>query len=244
MALIALAGVVPAAAAPLAGLSDDFDSPALAGWSSLTSAADRVSVTGGTLTISSAQASWVRAERAFYLWKLVTGDFVATARLQAHGASSAIPSADWSLAGLLVRDATVTARRGENWIGWTTGGVAGQQVFERKTTRGSVSILNLIPARTGWLQVRVARVGPQFLLLHRYDGGAWTLDWTYWRDDLPRTLQVGVDAQSGWHDTHADLVADVDFVHFAETGIPAKLRARFAAGRAKPAQVLRYLTRE
>jgi hypothetical protein len=55
---------------------------------------------------------------------------------------------------------------------------------------------------------------------------------------------VGIDAQSGWNDTHADLVADVDYVHFASTGVPPRLRARFAAGAAKPAQVLPYLIRE
>jgi hypothetical protein len=186
---------------------------------------------------------WVRTERAFFLWKPVRGDFVVTTRLRAHGTAGATPSADWSLAGLLVRRAIPATSHVENWIGWTTGGVAGAQVFERKTTLRSVSTLNLLQARTGWLQLRIARVGPPFLLLHRYDDGPWTLDWTYRRADLPQSLQVGLDAQSGWGDTHADLVADVDFVHFAATGIPARLRRRVASGKASPTRVLPYVTR-
>ena len=235
-------------AAPPATLSDEFDAAGLAGWSSMSgdvvSGSDRVSVANGVLTITSAQASWVRTARAYYLWKRVSGDFTVTTRLRARGTEGATPAADWSLAGLLVRRPVADSNRAENWIGWTTGGVGGRQVFERKTTRHSVSILDLLDARTGWLELRIARVGPRFLLLHRYDDGAWRLDWAYWRDDLPRTLQAGLDVQSGWNDTHADLVADVDWVRFAPTGIPPRLRARFAAGVATPAQVLRYLTRE
>ena len=243
--MLALAFAAPAGAA--LPPSDEFDGTTLTGWSTMdgdvTSGTDTASLANRMLTITSAQASWVRAERAFYLWKPVSGDFVVTTRIHVHGMATPTPTADWSLAGLLVRRAPAGASRDENWLGWTTGGVAGTQVFERKTTRHAVSILNLLQAQTGWVELRIARIGPRFLLLHRYDGGAWSLDYAYWRPDLPTTLQAGIDAQSGWQDTKADLVADVDFVHFAPTGIPLKARARFVSGKTAPPAVLRYVTR-
>jgi hypothetical protein len=243
--VFALVLVGPAGAALPSG--DEFDGTVLTGWSTMegdvASGASTVSVANGALTITSARASWVRAERAFYLWKPVSGDFVVTTRIRVHGEAAATPTADWSLAGLLVRRAPAAGSRDENWLGWTTGGVAGTQVFERKTTRHAVSVLDLLPAQTSWLELRLARVGPRFLLLHRYDAGVWRLDYAYWRPDLPATLQAGIDAQSGWQDTKADLVADVDFVHFAATGIPARVRARFVEGKTTPSAILRYVTR-
>jgi hypothetical protein len=242
---LAAAGVA-SAAAPVSALSDDFDGSALAGWSQMqgdvADGAARASVADGMLTIHSARASWIREQRAFYLWKDIAGDFVATTRLMVTGESGGLPTADWSLAGLLVRRQTDDAAR-ENWIGWTTGAVSGAPVFERKTTARSASVLRLIPARTGWVELRVARIGSVFFLLRRYPGERWAYAARYVRADLPRTLQVGLDAQSGYGNDFADLVAQVDYVHFAPTAVPAALRAKLQRTTAPTAALLRYLTR-
>jgi hypothetical protein len=231
--------------APLASLSDGFDDASLAGWHQMQGDAEaspaRVSVAGGVLTIHSARASWVRSERAYFVWKDVAGDFVATTRMKVSGEDGGLPTADWSLAGLLVRRATDNAAN-ENWLGWTTGAVSGAPVLEKKTTRRSFSVLELLPAKTGWIELRVVRLGAVFLLLHRY-GGAWSYDARYVRTDLPRTLHVGIDAQSGWDDDHADLVAEVDEVRFASTGVPASLRAKLQRTGVVDAAVLRYARR-
>jgi len=245
-AFVLAAAAVAGAATPLSALSDDFDGSALGGWSQMQGdapdGAARASVAGGLLTIHSARASWVRDEHAFYLWKDVTGDFVATTRIMVTGESGGTPTADWSLAGLLVRGQT-DDRAHENWIGWTTGAVSGAPVFERKTTARSSSVLRLIPARTDWVELRVARVGSMFFLLRRYPGERWVQAARYVRADLPRTLQVGIDAQSGYGNDFADLVAQVDYVHFAPTGVPAALRAKLQRTTAPTAALLRYLTR-
>lgn len=238
--------VTSAAGDGLAPLSDEFGAPALAGWEQMQGdtgdGTTAVSVGDGLLTIRSARASWVREQRAFYLWKDVMGDFVATTRIKVSGESADQPTSDWSLAGLLVRRPTADRTR-ENWIGWTTGAVAGSPVFERKTTARSSSVLQLIPARTGWLELRVVRLGSVFLLLHRYPDGRWTYAARYFRPDLPRMLQVGIDAQSGYGVDFADLVAQVDYVHFAPTGVPAALRATLQHTTRPSAALLRYVTR-
>jgi hypothetical protein len=230
----------------LGPLSDEFGAPALAGWEQMqgdtVDGTTAVSVGDGLLTIRSARASWVREQRAFYLWKDVTGDFLATTRIKVSGESADQPTADWSLAGLLVRRPAADRTR-ENWIGWTTGAVAGSPVFERKTTARSSSVLQLIPARTGWLELRVVRLGSVFLLLHRYPDGRWIYAARYYRPDLPRMLQVGIDAQSGYGVDFADLVAQVDYVHFAPTGVPAALRATLQRTTRPSAALLRYVTR-
>jgi hypothetical protein len=227
-------------------LSDEFDDAALTGWAQMqgdvADGATRVSVGDGLLTIRSARASWVREQRAFFLWKDVTGDFVATARIEVSGASADQPTADWSLAGLLVRRPTADRTR-ENWIGWTTGAVAGATVFERKTTARSSSVLRLLPARTGWLELRVVRLGSVFLLLHRYPDGRWVYAARYFRPDLPRMLEVGIDAQSGYGVDFADLVAQVDYVHFAPTGVPAAMRAQLQRTTKPTTALLRYVAR-
>jgi hypothetical protein len=230
----------------VAALSDEFDDATLAGWQQMQGDATvdpaRVSAAGGVLTIHSAHASWVREQRAYYIWKDVAGDFSVTTRVKVTGESAETPTADWSLAGLLVRRPD-TDRSHESWIGWTTGGVSSKQVFERKTTTRSTSILELQPARTGWLELRVVRLGAVFLLLHRYPDGGWLYDGQYRRPDLPKTVEVGIDAQSGWGVDFADLVAHVDYVRFAETGLPRALRAKLQHTYVVSRSVLRYVTR-
>ena len=248
LALAALAACVGTAwaAGPPSSLSDEFDGTALAGWEQMQGDAPegnaRVGAAGGLLTIHSAHASWIRDRRAFYIWKDVTGDFVATTRIMVTGENGETPTADWSLAGLLVRRTTDDPTH-ENWIGWTTGVVSGAPVFERKTTARSASVLQLLPARTGWLELRVARVGSVFLLLRRYPGERWIYAARYVRADLPRTLQVGIDAQSGYGNDFADLVAQADYVHFAPTGVPPALRTRLQRSTTPTAALLRYVAR-
>jgi hypothetical protein len=124
--------------------------------------------------------------------------------------------------------------------GWTR---SREERFERKSTRSTRSILGLNPAPAGWLELRQVRIGNRFYLLRRADGGKWIVHWTYVRRDLSVTLQVGFDAQSGSGDDHADLLAQVDYVHYAPTNLPARLRARVLRGRASMKALRPYLTR-
>jgi hypothetical protein len=244
--VLALAAGVRADTPDLTALSDEFDSAAtLSNWQAMQGdvidgAPTRYAVDSGELVVHTAHSKWFGGERAFYLWKEVKGDFVATVRLRVSGEHGAVPTADWSLAGLLVR---APPTKTENWLNFTVGRVRGQSVFERKTTRASSSILVLNAAPTGWIELRQVRIGSRFYLLRRAAGGGWILHWRYARRDLPATLQVGFDAQSGSGDDHGDLLAHVDYVHYAPTNVPPRLRQRVLRGHAKLKTIWPYLTR-
>jgi hypothetical protein len=249
----------PVSGSGLPALSDGFDDPAtLAGWSVMQGDAqggpparfDIGRSAPGQLTIHPAYSWWVNDGRAFYLYRLVSGDFSVTTRLWATGAHGDVPRASWSLAGLLVRspDGDVD-RAAESWVGWTAGAVKGARVLERKTTVSADSQLVLAQRAPGPVQLRVVRVADQLALLRRYPGGHWVLQWTYSRPDLPVVVQVGIDAQSGWDLDHPgsrhlhDLVAHVDSIRFAETGIPDDLRTEVADGTLPLRRLMSYLTR-
>jgi hypothetical protein len=184
----------------------------------------------------------VHASRAFFLYKLVRGDFKATALVNATGKDGPLPTANWSLSGILVRS-PARDRTSENWVSFRTGAVQGAPTLERKSTRQSRSELVLDPGRQGWIELRIVRLGPKFFLLRRYPGGDWRLHWVYSRFGLPARLQVGIDAFSGFEDTHADLVSHVDYLRFAGTAVPRKLKARYLAGRLRVRALLPYLRR-
>jgi len=212
----------------LQSAGDEFtDAGSLPGWSvfhgDLTDeqagTIDVGATTPGALTIAPGRASWVDRSRGFYLYKQVEGDFMVTLRVKATGRSGSLPTVDWSLTGLLLRAPTAQPRS-ENWIGHTVGFVS-QPTIERKTTRESRSVLRLSPVPAGWIELRAVRSGRLFALLHRVPGQPWQLDGAYSRADLPRTLQVGINAQTGYESPVADLTATLDWIRFKPTGIPA-----------------------
>ena len=237
-----------AGAAPLASLSDEFDDPgSLTRWTVFDGdfGPSQVRIADGALDVVPPTSWWVHGDRAFYAHKPVTGDFVVTARVNVTGVEGPTPMRNWSLSGLLVRSPASRPLR-ESWIALRTGVVDGRWRFERKTTVASQSVLVLSSAPGGWTELRIARLGPRFLLLTRPGSGSWRLLWEYRRADLPRTLQVGLDAFSGWTESGsepADLRLRADWIRFRATGVPARLRARFVAGKARRAAVLPYVRR-
>src|SRR4051812_10444532 len=179
----------PASGAALPSLDDEFSRAAsLAGWDVMQGEVrkggparyDAGRTTPGALTIFSSTSWWVHDMHAFYLSRQASGDFKVTIRIRASGRRSALPRANWSLSGLLVRAPTEDPEA-ESWIGWTVGAVSGTPVFERKTTAHSFSELRLVPARPGWVELRVVRVGSTFALLRRYPGKPWVLQHAYLR---------------------------------------------------------------
>ena len=168
----------------------------------------------GELDVMPSRSAWSDADRAFYLYKQVNGDFDVSMRLRVSGREGAKPSADWSLSGLLVRARPEEDGDPENWVALRVGAVDDAWTFERKTTLSSRSELVLDPAGSGWNDLRIIRRGERFTLLRRRPGGAWQRHWTYERPDLPLTLQVGIDAFSGYGEAKADLVSHVDWIRF------------------------------
>lgn len=249
-----------AALPPITALSDEFDAAAslgrwrshgaAEGWPEMIRTLDVDGTARGALYLEPTVSGWYADFRAPFLFQEVTGDFVATTRVRARGTRGDLPSATWSLAGLMVREPRATTAatwepRAENWLFATTGiaGRAGQPVLETKTTVNGRSALNLHPVPAGWMELRIVRVRADFLVFYRPDGAAeWTLQERFYRPDLPRTLQVGVNAYSGWdlvpelwNDAAAfnrtviteratDLAAEFDYVRFDRPRVPDALR--------------------
>jgi hypothetical protein len=218
-----------AATVDLAAASDEFEDPAsLAKWTVLQG--DIVSgpehrydigkSTQGQLAIETAHSTWVRNRRGFYMYQQIQGDFSVTVLVRAVGRTTAEPTVDWSLTGLLMRAPRASTVEPENWIGYTTGRV-NQPVTETKTTQGSRSVLRLTNTEPGWVELRVVRVQHLFVLMRRpFQGKEWTIDAAYTRPDLPATLQVGIDALSGGEGDRADLLAEAAWIRFKPHGLP------------------------
>lgn len=238
---VALAALVFSAGG-LPALSDEFNGSSLSGWQTMQGddfgdgTANQITVADGSLTLVPVRGWWVDDKEALYVWKNVTGDFVATMQVRVTGTKTEDPGANWSLSGILVRNPAST-HSNENWVAFRTGWVNGSRVYERKTTYHSRSILVLGSSPSGWVDLRVARVGSRFFFLKRTPAGRWIEHWSYNRPDLPKTLEVGIDGFSGDESPHADMISRIDWFHFAPTGVPAKLR------NAKDAKLLPYLAR-
>lgn len=261
-------------------LSDEFDSEdslanwtdsaAVEGWPNLIDTMDVGATEEGVLTIIPKTSGWWGDFRGILLYKEITGDFVATERVKAAGKSGDVPTRTFSLVGLMARqDPGTTARNWktgqENWLFITTGigsGEDGTPQIETKTTKASTSQLVLEPSRTGWLELRLARVGAYFILLHRFEGEKWAVSRVFRRPDLGETLQVGINAYTDWptiigdnryRDSPAtfnhtvvegqpDLIAQIDYVHFTRPEVPPELAAMIEQSSPSYAEWLSFLS--
>lgn len=257
-----------AAAVPLETYSDEFDNAAALGnWKQFhTTEAypDKIrsiAVSEGILTLQPYASGWYGDYQAPFLYKTISGDFDVRARVKVSGTGSELPQSEWSLAGLMIRQAKMGTSsswqpRQENWLFLTTGVAEprGVAMFEVKTTNNSISNLKLRPARSGWVELRVVRVQASFILMYRYEGEPWTVLERFYRPLLPPQVQVGLNAYSGWNqvpgdvkkdpaqfnatllkDVHTDLQFQVDYVRFRKPVLNNELlKALAASGFAAP----------
>jgi hypothetical protein len=241
---------MPLSSNDLQTLSDEFNGEnSLAGWKQfseaegwmpMTKIVDVNKTSPGNLYLEPGTSGWYEDFHGVFLFKEVTGNFLATTRLKVSGKNGELPTALWSLAGLMAREPRAMKKenwqpKNENWLFFTVGVAepAGQLLFETKSTVNSRSNLKLRPAKTGWVELAIARVRSAFILLYRYDGETkWQIQERFHRRDLGRTLQVGVNAYSDWYgarefhndpfkfntiaakNSKADLVLNVDYVRF------------------------------
>lgn len=238
-----------AAGAPIEALSDEFEDAGtlvnwqnhatVEGWPSWIEEVDVNTTSAGHLYLVPTISGWFEDRRGVYLYKEVTGDFDVRTRVRSTGKHGDLSRLSYSLSGLMARaPRSVTSAswvpRQENWVFITTGygderpKLEGKPQIETKTTTNSSSTLWLIESRNDWVELRIVRVGPTFLMLYRFDDGAWKLSKRFNRRDLPATLQVGINAYSsgGKGDTDAlrfnhtanpeagDLVVRNDYVRF------------------------------
>lgn len=195
----------------------------------------------GALHLEPYDSAWVRDRSAPFLFQTVEGDFDVRARLRVRGASSEVPGGTWSLGGLMARvpnglDARTWEPRRENWHFITTGvGLdRGQPVTETKGTYNSYSSLKLRPFHSGWVELRLVRVGMTMFALSRTDGASrWEVRDRFYRMESNPFMQVGLIAYTGSDDVppgpedavkdnttvnkeaRVDMQMDVDWIRFA-----------------------------
>lgn len=210
-----------------------------------------LSIQNGKLILQPKASGWYADYQAPFIFKTVNGNFDVRAKIKVSGEQGGLPTVDWSLAGLMVRqpkptDKTSWCPRQENWLFITTG-VAEQTnlpVLEVKTTNNSLSNLKLRPVQQGWLEVRIVRLDAAFILLTRQEGQAWQVIERFYRPVMMGPLQVGLNAYSCWNavpqeikgdpkvfnetvlDIPADLVLEVDYIRYKR---PVVNKAAFPA---------------
>lgn len=237
----------------LTELSDEFDDPETLdnwlllseseGWIDMFKSVDIDTTNEGHLTVEPDASGWFEEWHGGFLYKEVTGDFIVTARLWSKGKETDTANQTWSLSGLMARvqreDTPETWQPGlENWLFITTG-IAdnlSRPVFETKTTIDSSSKLKLHPTKAGWVELGLVRIGPNFVLLARYEGEDWKIKARFTREDMPETLQVGLNAYSDGDsrttdspvifntvptEGKPDLVVMVDYIRFQRPNLPA-----------------------
>jgi hypothetical protein len=239
-----LAAAQPTAVTP--ALSDEFDGAALSetwtrfdqafGWPDKVKA---LAVADGVLRLEPRHSAWVRDAQAPFLFKTVQGDFDIRARVRVRSASGEVPGGTWSLGGLMARvpngQTSVNWQpRSENWHFVTTG-VAherGRVLTETKGTYNSYSSLKLRPFRSGWVELRLVRVGMALFALVRGDEKEpWQVRDRWYRMHGSPVTQVGLIAYTTSDETRpgpdeqlydnrvasdakVDMVMDVDWVRF------------------------------
>jgi hypothetical protein len=125
--------------------------------------------------------------------------------------------------------------RRENWHFITTGvGLArGEPVTETKGTYNSYSSLKLRPFKSGWVELRLVRIGMTLIALAREEGGSWQVRDRFYRMEPNPAMQVGLIAYTTSDamppqpedpvtenrtviaDAPVDMLMDVDWIRFA-----------------------------
>ena len=234
----------------LSSLSDEFQGTSLDpkwkrfdreyGWPDKLKRLDVGQTTAGALHLQPYHGAWVRDLNAPFLFQTIEGDFDVRARVRVRGAATAAPGGTWSLGGLMARvpnglDEAKWEPRRENWH-FITAGVGlerGSPVTETKGTYNSYSSLKLRPFTSGWVELRLVRVGMTLFALAREDGTKqWQVRDRFYRMEPNPHMQVGLIAYTTSDsvpqgpedaakenrtvaDAPVDMLMDVDWIRFA-----------------------------
>jgi hypothetical protein len=206
-----------AGATEIEALSDPFDGAALdPSWRVLGSELASIEVRSGALELTMREgALWFNASRATLVYKEVSGDFKATAIVRARRSSSPTepPNRTVHLAGLMARD---PAPGDEDYVFIVVGFDEDGLSVETKSTVRSVSDYEGPAWPSGDAELRLCRIGSNFSLYKREIGqSTWTTAKSYERNDLPATLEVGVNIYALGGANGVDLRATVDEIRYA-----------------------------
>ncbi|MEQ1859665.1 MAG: Ig-like domain-containing protein [Chthoniobacteraceae bacterium] len=212
---------------PLASLGDEFqDAGSLANWQRLHQTegwnADKLATwdvnttRSGHMRLMPVASGWYQDYAGPYVFRTVTGDFVATVRMDVSRRNDAAgrPSTNFSFGGLMVRVprafANAGASPGSDWIAGTENRVAfnfgtadpiaqpnaNQWQCIVSNTTNSVSTFYTstqgVPLGENTVTMQLVRVGSAIVLLRQHPGGQWIVEQRFTRADFPATLQIGI----------------------------------------------------
>ena len=208
------------AAAALLPISDEFDiSAAISNWNRIDVTegwnADQLQIWDinasqpGRMVMKPYAVTWYQDYRGPLVYKTLGGNFSFTTQVEVrNGANQSVtPTADYSLAGVMVRGsrnitdpATQWTPGGEDYVflslGFGNSGVSNGPQFEVKTTDNSDSNLQLTPAQGLTATLQLARltnsVGTFVIAALKEPNSDWIIHRRYRRDDLAGTLQAGL----------------------------------------------------
>ncbi|HEX2880728.1 MAG TPA: hypothetical protein VHO25_14450, partial [Polyangiaceae bacterium] len=131
--------------------------------------------------------SWYGDYRGELTYKVISGDFVVTARLEVSNlADTGAPNSLYSLAGLMVRKPrTVTpatwSAGGENHLFIAAGSAnsAGNNAIYISSTTTSTTVLAVTSVAYSEVDLRIVRIGQYLVVLKRQTGSAWTVHQRY-----------------------------------------------------------------
>lgn len=204
----------PAFGQPVVCASDEFsDAATLADWSRVeltegwnATHLESVEIASGALTMVPYTTVWFEDYRGPMLYKVLEGDFAATATVTTTGRDGvSVPETPFSLGGLMIRrpreitPATWTTG-GENYIFLSTGFASGpsEWQYEVKTTIDGDSVFQISPAPGATSTLQLVRIGNAVIALRRPAGGSWVVHERYPRPDLAGPVQVGMVAYTDW----------------------------------------------
>jgi hypothetical protein len=177
-----------------------------------------------------------------------------------RGLGGGTPGGTWSLGGLMARvpnglKAADWKPRAENWHFITTGvgHEAGKAMTETKGTYNSYSSLKLRPYGSGWVELRLVRVGMALFALARPDENSpWEVRDRFYRMEGNPYVQVGliaythsVDIGNGPEDpekinrevrkdARTDMALEVDWIRFSRPLPPSHRDWRLEVSGANP----------
>lgn len=178
----------------------------------------------GWLTVEPRTSAWYQDLRGALLYQTISGDVVITTRVAVQGLDSELPTADFSMAGPMLRAPGTTENTTWLAIGTERSIDLGPQ-FEFKNTRDGGVTPRFIPSGSRLAELRLVRIGPHVLTLTKLPHTDWQLHARWRRDDFPPTLQAGLAFGSdysgvdrdraayrrGEAEDAADFVAQVDY---------------------------------
>jgi hypothetical protein len=213
---------------PLAALGDEFgDAATISNWQRLDLTEgwganklviwDVDTARSGHMRLTPAASAWYEDFAGPYVFRTITGDFVATVQMDVSRRNGAAgrPGANYSFGGLMLRRpraiTNAGASPGSDWSPGTENSVsfnfgtadpvaqpnANQWQCIVTNTINSVSnfysTIESVPLNENTVTLQIVRVGSTIVLLRQHPGGPWVIEQRFTRADFPATMQIGFD---------------------------------------------------